>query len=143
VSFTDVEYDIASALLPITGTSFAGNALSMGILDSLIAFDGLSIIIVGQLIPDSLPTPLGSVMGTNTLAGATVTSPDPIGSPLLRQLTIPVNVPLQLDLQGSLVNASTTGSIIAYALVPEPTTALLLGLGLGALAVRGGKRASS
>jgi hypothetical protein len=142
VSFLDTEYDVASALLPIGGGgTFAGNALTLGVLDALIAFDGLSVIIVGQVIPDSPPTPLGTpVLGLNTAAGASVTAPDPIGDPLLRKLTIPVSVPLTLTLQGTTLNASAAGQIVAFGYVPEPTTIGLLGLGIAGLAALGRRR---
>jgi len=145
VSFLDVDYDIMSAPLALDGSgNFAGNALTMGVADALIAFDGLSVALIGQPIPDQPPTPLGApVLGSNTAAGASVTAPDPVGDPLLRKLTIPVNVPLQLDLQGALVNASATGQIVAYAYLtaPEPGTVVLLAFGLGGLAIVGRKRA--
>ena len=145
VSFLDVEYDLMSGVLALDPSgNFAGNALTMGVADALVAFDGLSVAIIGQPIPDTPPTPLGApVLGSNTAAGASVTAPDPINDPLLRKLTIPVNVPLQLDLQGALVNASATGTIVAYAylVAPEPGTAMLLAFGLGGLALVGRKRA--
>ncbi len=133
-SFLDVLYDLDSGALPIGGGgTFAGNALSFGFDQTTVAFDGLSIILVGQPIPDTDGTVIQDVFGTNTSAGATITSPDPIGDPNLRRLSIPINVPLSLDLQGVVLNASVAGTIVAYAYVPEPGTLLLLACGVAGL----------
>ncbi len=142
ISFLDVAYDIASAgpLAIGGGGAFAGNALAVGVETATVALDGLSTL-VGQPIPDTPGTPFDNIFGGNTLAGASVTTPDPVGNPLLRQLTIPVNVPLQLSLEGTNLNASATGTIVAFALIPEPTTLLLLAGGLAGLAAHGRKRA--
>lgn len=143
VSFLDVRYDLLSGLLPIDGSgSFAGDALTIGLADALLAFDGLSVILLGQAIPDTPPTPVGTLLGANAAASAFVTAPDPIGDPLLRKLTIAVNVPLQLDLQGTPLNASASGLLVAYAyLVPEPGTLVLLAFGLAGLTIGGHERA--
>ncbi len=142
ISFLDVAYDLDSAgpLAIGGGGAFAGNALAVGVESATVALDGLSTL-VGQVIPDTPGTPFDNIFGANTLAGATVTTPDPVGNPLLRQLTIPVDVPLSLTLEGTNLNASATGEIVAFALVPEPTTLLLLAGGLAGLAVHGRKRA--
>jgi hypothetical protein len=133
-NFTATTYDVVSSALSISGTNFAANTLSMGIDTATLAFDGLSIIFVGQAIPDS-NGPLAGVYGTNGAATGSVVAPDPIGDPLLRRLTIPVSLPLVLNLEGTLLNASASGTLVAYAYVPEPGTLLLLGGGVLALAL--------
>jgi hypothetical protein len=145
VSFLDVFYDISSLVLPINlSGNFAGNALTMGVDSATIAFDGLVVSLIGsQPVADSPGAVFGPYLGTNTLAGATVTSPNPIGDPLLRRLSIPVDLPLSLVLEGVPLSASATGTIVAYGYVPlpEPATLALLGGGLVALAVRRRSRA--
>jgi len=141
-NFTSVDYDIVSTALGISAGSFAANSLTLGIASADVAFDGLSIIFIGQPIADSLSTITG-VTGTNTAASGTITAPNPGGDPLLRRLEIPVSLPLVLNLQGTMLNASASGTLVAYAyVVPEPGTLLLLGGGLLALAAsRRGPRA--
>jgi PEP-CTERM motif len=140
-NFTATTYDVVSSALAISGTNFAANTMTLGIDTATLAFDGLNIIFVGQPIPDSFGA-LAGIFGTNGAATGTVVAPDPIGDPLLRRLTIPVSLPLMLNLEGTMLNASASGTIVAYAYVPEPGTLLLLGGGLLALAVgRRGPRA--
>jgi len=133
IGFLDVAYDIGSGAVPITGTSFDSSGLSVGVDQSLVALDGLSTL-VGQVIPDTDGTLFANIFGANGAAGGSVTAPDPINDPLLRRLEIPVDVPLTLTLEGTNLNASATGTIVAFALVPEPATALLLLGGLVGLA---------
>jgi hypothetical protein len=137
VSFLDVRYDVLSGVLPIDGSgSFAANALTIGLADALLAFDGLNVSPLELPVPDAPPTPVGPLLGTNAVASALVTAPDPIGDPLLRRLTIAVNVPFELDLLGTPLNASASGILVAYAyLVPEPGTLVLLAFGLAGLAI--------
>jgi hypothetical protein len=140
-NFTAVDYDIVSTALGISAGSFTANTLTLGMETANVSFDGLSIIFVGQPIPDSVGTITG-VFGTNTAAAGTITTPNPIGDPLLRRLEIPVVLPLMLNLQGTMLSASATGTVVAYGYVPEPGTLLLLGGGLLALAAsRRGPRA--
>jgi hypothetical protein len=130
VNFTDSLLDVFSPVLPITAGSFDGTALDLGIESASVAFDGLSIVLVGQLIPDSPGTLVTDAFGMNLLAGATITSPDPIGQPDLRRLTVPVDVDLLVDINGVPLDASASGTIVANTtLVPEPAVASMLGSG--------------
>ncbi|MEQ8667668.1 MAG: PEP-CTERM sorting domain-containing protein, partial [Pirellulales bacterium] len=56
---------------------------------------------------------------------------------LSRQLTMNVDVPTELDLGGFSLTGTYSGVIVAYAIVPEPSTFALAGFGLVALAYTG------
>jgi hypothetical protein len=130
VNFLDSLLDVFSPVLPITSGSFDGSALDLGIESAAVAFDGLSVVLVGQLIPDSPDTMIFDAFGPNLPAGATITSPDPIGQPDLRRLTVPVDVDLMVDINGVPLDASASGTIVANTtLVPEPGVASMLGSG--------------
>ncbi len=133
LAIDDVSYDAQSGLLGITGNTFAASGINFGILESLIYFDGLSIIIVGQPIPDTFASPFDNFVAANNGAGAgTITD---LGG-LDRKLTIPINMVLALDISGIVLNASVTGQVVAYATVPEPSSFALLGLSGIGLAVQ-------
>jgi hypothetical protein len=136
INFTDALLDVFSAPLAITSGSFDGTALDMGIDSALVAFDGLSVIVVGQLIPDAPDVLIVDAFGLNSEPGATITTPDPIGQPDLRQLTLPVDVDLLVDINGVPLDANASGTIVATTtLVPEPGVAAMLGSGGLLLAV--------
>jgi hypothetical protein len=61
--------------------------------------------------------------------------PDPFGASLLRRLTTPIAVDFALDLgDGLALNSTVSGTVVVFALVPEPGTAVLVAIGLAALA---------
>lgn len=137
IAFRDVFYDIASGVLALDGGgAFAGGANNFGIDSALLDVDGLSALIVGQVIPDVLSEPLSGLTGLNN-GGGVVTN---LGG-LNRMLTITVNVPISLDLEGTIVTASATGTIVAFAtLVPEPSSVLLAGFAVFGLIWAGRRR---
>jgi hypothetical protein len=118
INFTEVLHDIFSPVLPIASGSFDGQGLTMGFELATIAFDGLSTL-VGQPIPDAQGTQLLDVLGTNLVAGATITAPDPM-EPDLRMLTLPVDLDLVVVVGGVPLDASATGTIVAFTTIPEP-----------------------
>jgi len=128
VNFTDVFFDLASGVLPITAGSFASEALDLGIESATVAFDGLDVGFgFGQPIPDAPDYVILDAVNANLAAGATVTAPDPL-QPDLRMLTIPVDVDLVIDL-GVPLDATATGTLVAFAVLPEPGAASMLGFG--------------
>jgi hypothetical protein len=134
VSFNDLSYALTSGSLSVNpGTGeFAANALDFEILSGLIGVDVTSPLLLAVWPDEILAIP--TFASDNTAGLGTITSPDPINQPNLRQLTIPLNVPMQIDLGGSFVQANFSGNIVAFATVPEPTTSALGGMGLGWLA---------
>jgi len=135
LAFRSVSYDIDSlAPMPFTGPTTGGTfntaGIQFGIANALIDVDGISILIVGQLIPDMANTPISNLIGTSTNPGGTIT-----GAGLNRTITIPLNIPIAIDVDGLILTASLTGSITASAVVPEPSTLMMAGIGLVSLAV--------
>jgi hypothetical protein len=136
IAFRNVMLDIASGVTPITGGTFAGSTNNFGIASADLDVDGLSAAIVGQVVPDILSSPLSNLTGLNT-AGGSIT----VLSALDRKLTIQVNVPIAIDLDGTLVNATASGQIVAFTtLVPEPSSVVLAGFAAFGLCWAGRRR---
>jgi hypothetical protein len=139
IAFRDVFFDIASGVLALDGGgAFAGGANNFGIDSALLDVDGLNAAIVGQVIPDVLSEPLSGLSGLNT-GGGVVTN---LGG-LDRKLTITVSVPISIDLEGTIVTASATGTIVAFAtltVIPEPSSVLLAGFAAFGLIWAGRRR---
>ena len=136
IAFDNVFYDIGSAALAIAGTSFLSNTTTIGILDSRIGYDSIA----------SGTTGIGDVLA-QTGAIAAVNSGGPAGSIVdmggqIYRLTIPVNMPVFVNLSGIMLNATATGTITAYAFVPEPATLGLVMIGITGLALHGRRRRS-
>lgn len=120
LSFSDVNYDLFSAVIPLTGigdSTFAANTLSFGIAEADINADGVSAGLAGQVIPDTLDS-VSNLIQTNTAPLASISN---LGG-LMRKLTIPISIPLAIDLNGTIINGTATGQIVATAVVPEPST---------------------
>ncbi|HEY4313554.1 MAG TPA: PEP-CTERM sorting domain-containing protein [Pirellulales bacterium] len=134
VSFDNVSYDIGSNNLPASGgvgsgTIATGGNLQTGILNSVFSAQGLSVIIVGQVLPNDTGS-LGGVSAPNTVASASYT----FTSPSNLQLKVPVNVPISIDLGGgTFINGTAFGQFVGNAAVPEPSTLALAGLGMVSL----------
>jgi hypothetical protein len=137
IAFSNVLYDLDSGVIPITGTSFASNVVDLGILNSDIALDSVNSGTsgIGDTIGQS-----GSIYATNSAgpAGAIVD----LGGGNYR-LTVPINMPVFVDLSGVQLNATATGTVVAYAFIPEPTTIGLLATGIAGLAAYGRRRRQS
>jgi hypothetical protein len=135
ISFDNISYDLSSVINAVTGTSFVSNNLTLGILDSRVGFDGISTI-AGQVVPDTLAQ-TGPISGTNSSA--------PAGSivhlgGLNYRITVPINMPVFVNLGGVMLNATATGTLVGFAEIPEPATLALVAAGLVGLAVHGRRR---
>lgn len=129
IAFDNVQFDVASLVTAITGTSFLTTALQVGIQDSQINFDS---ILAGTTGIGDTQAQSGPILATNTSgpAGSVV----PFGPPNNYRLTVPFNLPVQISLSGVNLNATATGTLVGYAFVPEPATFALTGLGVAAIA---------
>ena len=135
IAFDNMSYDLGSAVTAITGTSFLSNAISLGILDSRVGFDGINTI-AGQVIGDTLAQ-TGPIAGVNSAAGAG--SIVNVGGNQYR-LTVPINMPVFVNLGGVMLNATATGTLVGFAEIPEPATLGLVAAGLVGLAMHGRRR---
>ncbi|MCX5737037.1 MAG: PEP-CTERM sorting domain-containing protein [Proteobacteria bacterium] len=136
INFDNVSYDVSSAVTALSGTSFLSNALTLGVLDSRINFDGISVIIAGQVVGDTQGQS-GPLNGVNTGAGAG--SLVNVGGTQYR-ITVPVNLPVAISLGGVNLVGTATGTLVGFAFIPEPATAVLVAAGIVALGVRGRRR---
>ncbi len=118
VSFGNVTYEVASGRLPVTGNRFASNLLTVGIRSSDLGIDGVSVVVIGQPVPDVLTT-LTDVTITN---GAPTGTIEDLGGQN-RRMTIPcaleLSVPIDDDPAHDL-RATATGQLVATAVVDLP-----------------------
>ncbi len=138
ISFANVQYDVASAVTALSGTSFLSSGLNIGIQDSQINFDGINTL-VGQVIGDT-QVQSGPIAAPNVngAAGSIVN----VGGTLYR-ITVPVDLPVFLSLGGVNINATATGTLVGFANIPEPATFALTGLGVAAFAAYARRRRQS
>ncbi|MEX0675640.1 MAG: hypothetical protein WD063_01095 [Pirellulales bacterium] len=122
-NFALVEYDLGSASLPISSGIFAANTTDIGISSAQANLKGVSIIIVGQILPDAQAT-LADLLTTNQAATGTITAPDPIGQPNLRRLTLPILQIFSIEITPGAppFMGSLTGQIVATATIPASVT---------------------
>jgi hypothetical protein len=142
-SLNDLSYGLGSnplAINPGTGT-FAANGTQFGILSGLLGVD-LQSVLLAAFLPDSIIA-LPNSMSSNAAGVGTITSPDPVNQPLLRQLSLPIQVAFGINFGEVPMQATLSGTLVATAVVPEPTSWALLGCGTIALIWRGRRRVVS
>lgn len=144
ISFSNVSYDLNSAVLPVTGTSFLSNTTTLGLADSQINFDSVSASTsgIGDTIGNTGPI---TAVNTGGAAGSVIACPVLSGSCLqagvnIYRITVPINLPVAVSLSGVNLNGTATGSLVGYAFIPEPATFALLAAGVAGLAIRGRRR---
>lgn len=124
----DVELGLNSPSLTVTAGSFAASGINVGIDTASLAYRGVGTI--GDLIGSGSAS-IDNLVSANSKAGAGSIA-DLGGN--LRQITIPVNIPVLIDLEGVVLNGTAIGQIVAIAVVPEPSTYAMMGIGLSMLA---------
>jgi len=134
ISFDNMSYDVSSAATAITGTSFLSNALTVGILDSTTHFDSVN---GGTTALGDAQGNTGPISAVNS--GAGTGSVVNLGGGNYR-LTVPISEPVFINLSGVTLNATATGTLVAFAFIPEPATLMLLGAGVVGLAAYGRRR---
>ena len=136
IAFDNVSYDLSSAVTALSGTSFLSNAITLGILDSRVGYDSIAAGTTG--IGDTLAN-TGPIAAVNS--GAAAGSIVNVGGNLYR-ITVPINMPVFINLSGVMLNATATGTLVAFAEIPEPATLGLVAVGLAGLAMHGRRRRS-
>lgn len=119
-AMSEINFDLDSAPLPITGTNFVANTASFGISTGLIALDGIAFLVSPSFFPDAI-LEFSDISGTNQSLTGSITNS---GNSL--QLIMPISVPVQFNIDGVPLNATLSGTIVAYAM-PEPSTFALVG----------------
>jgi hypothetical protein len=126
LAFRSVQFDVDSGAIPLAynfgGATFAGGTNSFGIQSAAIDIDGLAAQLVGQPVPDMRNKLLSDLIGWNVLGGTIVnfTSFGP-------ELTLLVNTPIAIEVDGVPLQAIVSGQIVAYTTIPEPSSILLAG----------------
>jgi len=138
-SFANTVYDIGSPskipvgsvsppnTFPLDGSYNPSNPMTTGISNTIFSVQGLSVFLLGQIIPNFVTTlsaegqtSSGTPLGTFTFTGG--------GTNL--QMVVPVNIPFSIPLgSGIFLNGNETGQYVANAPVPEPSTLALAALG--------------
>jgi len=134
--FANVTYDASSNPLIATGTPGTGgivtndplNPLMTGINSATFAYQGISLLFAGQVIPNgsSAITPGTIPMAANTTDSATYT----FTSATNLQIKVPILIPIMINVSGTFINGTASGQFLANAVVPEPSTFALTGLGV-------------
>lgn len=116
VSFYNTSYEIASGSLPITAGNFPVNTTEIGIAQSQVAIDGLSIPIVGQPVADQILSILDTV-AINAAATGTITTTGTYTRRLTAPISLALSIPIDEDPSHNLV-ATATGTVVADATLP-------------------------
>jgi len=114
LALRQVQLNIASGVLPVAAGSFDGTQTQFGISSASSYVDGLSILGLGQPVPDLFDEPLPPVVGTNSAAGTI----EDLGG-RNRKLTYNINVPVSIQVEDITLTGSAAGQIVAYATLPE------------------------
>jgi MYXO-CTERM domain-containing protein len=125
LALSDVFFDLGSSVIPLGGgTAIAASATTFTLSSAVLNFDGVSSL-AGQPVPDThnaaFTTPLQTNSGTGSVAN--------LGGNM-RKLTLNISMPFVIDFEGTALNGTANGVIVATALVPEPGMLTLGSFGL-------------
>ncbi len=124
----DIMMQASSGAIAVTAGSFPASSMLVGVESGSLAYRGSGTL--GGVVGSGLVA-LPSGTASNSKAGSGSIG---IVGPLAT-LTYPVNAPLSFTLgPGLSFSANITGTIVATAIIPEPTTYALLGVGMAMLA---------
>ena len=121
-SFYNTKYEIASDTLPIAAGSFPINTTNIGISDSMVAIDGLTVVTT-QPVADAI-TRITNAVGPDGALTATVANT----GPLTRRLTIPISLALSIPVDADPTHnlaATATGTIVADATLPATASSVV------------------
>jgi len=119
----NVQFDLASDFISWWAPTIQATTSSFGIASAGFDFDWQSLAVIGQPFPDALGLPVSVENQTNTAAGSVV-------GLYPATLTLPLNVPFSFQVGDAILNGTMTGQIVAYAMVPEPSSVALLAIGV-------------
>jgi hypothetical protein len=141
LALRDVLFDLDSGLIPLVwngnSATIAEGTSTFGIQSAAVDIDGIAVQIVGQIVPDILHAPLTDQLATN-IAGGCIELYTP-SNPFGQTLTLNINVPLTIDVEGVPLQATINGRVVAT-IVPEPSSVLLAGFAICGLGWAGRRR---
>jgi hypothetical protein len=116
LALRNVRFDIASGVVPVVGSAFAGSQTQFGISAATGDVDGLALPYgLGEPVPDVLAGELPPIEQTNS-AGGTIQN---LGG-RDRKLTYTITMPISITTEGMTLTGSADGQIVAYGTIPEP-----------------------
>jgi hypothetical protein len=130
LALRNVQFDIASGVVPMVGGAFLGSQTQFGISAATGDVDGLDILDLGQPVPDVLAGELPPIAQINTAGGAIQN----LGG-RDRKLTYTINMPIAIAVEGMTLTGSAAGQIVAYGTVPEPPTLRIAAVGSQTLVI--------
>lgn len=142
IAIRNILFNIDSGAIPIspvypnTGPqTFNANQISFGVQSATMFYAGYS---YGSGLGAGA-APFAPTLNLNTSTSGSISVPDPL-NPTLKKLTFTLNIPIVVDLGGLPLVGTGTGTIVAYAQVPEASSFLMIGLALAVFAVPAVKR---
>lgn len=129
VRIRDINYDLSGTVGmsegPVGSFTQSSGSIDLGVLSGAVVDVDLAGLFTefGLPLPEFGGTNLGNILVEN------------IGG-LNRRLTITVDIPIVLDLQGLPLSASIDGVLVAYAVIPEPTSVSLVAVSMTFIAFR-------
>lgn len=122
-----VGFDLDGGPAALTGGNFAGGTTDFHIDSALYDGDFNTLLVVGQPIADVLHVPKDFLAASNS-GGGSIT--DLGGGNYMMIYTVDAPIVMEILESGPAFQGTASGQIVAFATVPEPSTVVLLGIGL-------------